>query len=321
MRAECLNYAANRNLNVYVRSMNRNPSVYVTLISIALMLSVSACSEADTKVSERSCSSAKSTPINITGGKAILGSDNFYPEERPRREALVENFNLDRTEVTNDMFAKFVEATGYVTDAERDQPGFGMPGAAVFAGPSAENPSGWTFVENAYWRAPEGPQSDIKGRGNYPVVQVSLRDAKTYAKWAGRRLPNEAEWEFAARAGSDTTYIWGEEKSPGGQEQANTWQGAFPIQNDVKDGFASRAPVGCFSANDFGLYDMIGNVWEWTDTTYRDSQGEAIHVIKGGSFLCAANYCARYRASARQPQEAGFATNHIGFRTAGDIEE
>jgi len=279
------------------------------------------CSDNDVASYQTSCPGKVSSVIDIAGGKALLGSDEFYPEERPRREALIEAFNLDSTEVTNDMFAKFVEATGYVTDAEKEQVGFGKAGAAVFAGPSAQNPSGWAFVENAYWRAPEGPQSDIKGQGNYPVVQVSLTDAKAYAKWVGRRLPNEAEWEYAARAGSKTTYVWGEDKTPEGKEQANTWQGAFPIQNDVKDGYALRAPSGCFPANGFGLYDMIGNVWEWTDTTYRDSQGEKIHVIKGGSFLCAANYCARYRASARQPQEVGFATNHIGFRTAGDIAE
>ena len=173
----------------------------------------------------------------------------------------------------------------------------------------------WQFVEGASWRHPEGPNSTIEDRDNDPVVQISLRDAKAYAAWAKRRLPTDAEWEYAAKAGAETLYVWGEEKAPGGKEQANTWQGAFPLTNSKKDGYLRRAPVGCYEPNGFGLYDMIGNVWEWTDTPYENNSEAPQYVIKGGSFLCAPNYCRRYRASAMQPQDADFTTNHIGFRT------
>ena len=151
-----------------------------------------------------------------------------------------------------------------------------------------------------------------------PVVQVSFNDAKAYAQWAGGRLPSEAEWEYAAAAGSDTHFVWGTERAPNGKEQANTWQGAFPIQNTLDDGYRLRAPVGCYEPNAFGLYDMVGNVWEWTGSTWGEENDAAGYVIKGGSFLCAENYCRRYRASARQPQEAGLPTNHIGFRVVYD---
>jgi len=147
------------------------------------------------------------------------------------------------------------------------------------------------------------------------VVQVSHADAKVYAEWAGRDLLTEGMWELAAKGGTDELYVWGNKRVPNGVEQANTWQGAFPVQNTNVDGYFLRAPVGCFKPNGFGAYDMIGNVWEWTDTIYQDNDGEKIYTIKGGSFLCAENYCRRYRASARQPQEAGLPTNHIGFRT------
>lgn len=144
------------------------------------------------------------------------------------------------------------------------------------------------------------------------VEREGLAYAQAYAAWAERRLPTEIEWEFAAKAGSDTRYIWGTDRAPEGKEQANTWQGAFPIQNTAEDGFQIRAPIGCFSPNAFGLFDMVGNVWEWTETEWGDGQS---HVIKGGSFLCAENYCRRYTATSRQPQEMNFSTNHIGFRT------
>jgi len=230
----------------------------------------------------------------------------------------VRSFTIDATEVTNAQFAQFVEQTGYVTTAERPQVGFGVPGAAVFTPPSATNPNWWQFIEGANWRHPDGPESTITGRGNDPVVQVSYADAKAYAVWAGRRLPTEAEWEYAAQGGAESFYVWGEARAPDGVEPANTWQGAFPLRNTEADGYKLRAPIGCFAPNGFGLYDMIGNVWEWTDTVYRQSTGEPVYTIKGGSFLCAENYCRRYRASARQPQEAGLSTNHIGFRTVAD---
>ena len=195
-----------------------------------------------------------------------------------------------------------------------------MPGGAVFVIPSTENPSWWQFVEGANWRKPEGPDSSIEGRDYHPVVQVSLKDAKAYAEWKGRRLPTQEEWEHAAKAGSEDTYVWGNEKAPNGVEQANTWQGAFPLENTSDDGYLRRAPVGCFPSNNLGLYDMIGNVWEWTDTPYGLPSESPQYVIKGGSFLCAPNYCRRYRASALQPQDADFTTNHIGFRTVKSLE-
>ena len=259
-------------------------------------------------------------PAMLGGGEAFIGYDSAYPEEAPVRLASIAPFDIDAAEVTNRQFSAFVSATGYVTSAEKPQAGFNLAGAAVFRPPSAENPSWWQFVPGANWRHPEGPQSNIKDRDLDPVVQVSFGDAAAYAKWAGRRLPSEAEWEYAAKAGSDTLYVWGHERAPRGHEKANTWQGAFPAENTAADGYLRRAPIGCFPPNNFGLYDMIGNVWEWTDSRFSQSQsvqsvGEPIYTIKGGSFLCAENYCRRYRAAARQPQEAGFPTNHIGFRT------
>ncbi len=250
-----------------------------------------------------------------------MGSDKTYPEEGPSREITVKSFDINAAEITNAQFSKFVEETGYVTDAEKPQEGFGAPGGAVFAMPSSGNPNGWHFKEGANWRSPEGGESTIKGFDSDPVVQVTLNDARAYAIWAGRRLPTEAEWEYAARGGSTGLYVWGDEKSPGGVEKANHWQGAFPYKNTVTDGYAGRSPIGCFEPNGFGLYDMIGNVWELTDTPYQDGLEEPVYTIKGGSFLCADNYCRRYRAPARQPQEAGLSTNHIGFRTVKDIAD
>ncbi len=256
--------------------------------------------------------------INLPAGAFIMGAHPAYPEEGPPQQARVGAFNIDATEVTNKQFARFVEATGYQTDAERAQPGFGSPGGVVFRPPTLSNPSWWHFVAGANWRHPDGPDSSLKGRMYEPVVQVSYNDAAAYAKWAGRRLPNEAEWEYAASAGAATKYVWGEERAPDNTEMANTWQGSFPIQNTKADGYAKRAPVGCFPSNDFGLYDMIGNVWEWTASVASRSETEAVYTIKGGSFLCAPNFCRRYRAAARQAQEAGLPTSHIGFRTVSN---
>jgi len=272
------------------------------------------------------CDPPPEGPVTIKPAEFQMGNesrigDDLYPEEGPVRTASVDAFNMDRTEVTNAQFAEFVEATGYVTDAEKDQPGFGVSGGAVFMPPTGDYQSWWRFMEGTNWRHPDGPDSSINGRDQYPVVQVSLNDARAYAKWAGRRLPSEAEWEYAAGAGADTRYVWGDERAPGGEEQANTWQGNFPLENKGADGHVGKAPVGCFPPNAFGLYDMIGNVWEWTDTEFQESNGEPIHVIKGGSFLCAENYCRRYRSAARQPQEAGLPTNHVGFRTVWDAGE
>lgn len=259
-----------------------------------------------------------SRKIALPTGSFTMGAHPVYGEEGPPRIVKVLSFDIDATEVTNAEFSKFVEATGYVTDAERLQPGFEQSGGVVFRPPTLENPSWWHFVEGASWRTPEGPGNPImtaKTRPYEPVVQVSFNDARAYAAWAGRRLPNETEWEYAANAGADTKYVWGDERAPGGVEMANTWQGTFPIQNTQADGYAKRSPVGCFPANAFGLYDMIGNVWEWTDTVAAQTDLETVYTIKGGSFLCAPNFCRRYRAAARQAQEAGLPTSHIGFRT------
>lgn len=268
------------------------------------------------------CLAEAPTPRWIPAGAGVMGSDEAYVEERPARPVASGGFFIDAREVTNDDFARFVTATGYVTDAERTQPGFGVPGAAVFTYPTPANPSWWRFVEGASWRHPEGPGSDLTGQGSLPVVQVSQRDAQAYAAWAGGRLPTETEWEFAARAGSTTRYVWGETLAPDGVLRANTWQGPFPVSNTGEDGYLSRAPGGCFPPNAFGLYDMIGNVWEWTASPYDgqrgDGAGEVRYTIKGGSYLCAENYCHRFRASARQAQEAGLPTNHIGFRVVYD---
>ncbi len=271
------------------------------------------------------CDPPPSDRVKIKAATFQMGGD-LYPEEGPVREVSVRAFDIDRTEVTNAQFADFVEATSYVTDAEKAQPGFDVDGGAVFMQPTEEFPSWWRFIEGADWRHPEGPDSSIEGKAQYPVVQVSYNDAKAYADWAGRRLPTEVEWEYAAGAGATTNFVWGDEKTPGGKEQANTWQGNFPLENTAEDGHTGQAPVGCYPPNNFGLYDMIGNVWEWTDTVFQAGNpgvegGEPIHVIKGGSFLCADNYCRRYRSAARQPQEVGLPTNHVGFRTVGDIDE
>lgn len=181
--------------------------------------------------------------------------------------------------------------------------------------PTAANPNWWQFVEGANWQHPEGPNSTIKKRDFDPVVQVSFNDAVAYANWKGRSVPLETEWEYAAKAGSETLYVWGDKLAPNGVDQANTWQGAFPIKNTVSDGHFLHAQVGCYKPNAYGLYDMIGNVWEWTATPIDSGTDVTQNIIKGGSFLCAENYCQRYRASARQPQDADFTTNHIGFRT------
>ena len=277
------------------------------------------------------CAASQAPTRALPGGSFTMGAHPVYSEEGPPRVVEVEAFDIDATEVTNAQFAGFVAATGYVTDAEKPQLGFNVAGGVVFRPPTLTNPSWWHFVEGANWRHPEGPESTITGRDYEPVVQVSHKDAKAYASWAGRRLPQEAEWEYAANAGADTLYVWGDERAPEGREMANSWQGTFPIQNTAADGYAKRAPVGCYPPNDFGLYDMIGNVWEWTDTAASSSatapvttsattpaNGEAVYRIKGGSFLCAPNFCRRYRAAARQSQEAGLPTSHIGFRTVSN---
>ena len=294
-------------------------SLFKYSFAVIAISSLSGCSRDLEQKPYTNCLTDIPSVITIKAANITIGSNTYYPEERPIRPVEVAAFNIDATEVTNAQFATFVNTTTYVTTAEKLQRGFGKRGAVVFKKPSITNPGWWGFIEGANWRHPEGPDSSIEDKANEPVVQISLSDAKAYAKWKGRRLPTEAEWEYAAKAGATTRYVWGEERAPGGVEQANTWQGAFPIRNTKDDGYSFRAPVGCYKPNSFGLYDMIGNVWEWTGSQEGNSDTEAIYTIKGGSFLCSDNYCARYRPSARQFHEEDLPTNHIGFRTVASI--
>lgn len=250
--------------------------------------------------------------VDVPAGQFPKGDQPLYPEEQPTFRVHVDGFQLQAHEVTNDQFATFVQATAYVTDAERSASS-GGPGAgsAVFHFNLGE----WRLVKGATWRTPLGPGSSIKGKGGFPVVHVSHADAAAYAQWAGGRLPSEVEWEYAAQLG----LFYPARSSSGayddaGKPLANTWQGVFPIKNTNEDGFTGLAPVGCFSPSSLGVSDMIGNVWEWTDT--RDKPGH--HTVKGGSFLCSDNFCRRYRPAARQEQDSNFSTNHIGFRVARD---
>lgn len=286
----------------------------------------------------------------VPGGTLAQG-DSVYPEEQPLRQRQVSGFWMDRTEVSNAEFAAFVAATGYVTQAEKaldpsTHPGLPpellQPGAVVFIRPTDLRHGGdprqwWQFVEGANWRHPGGPATQLEGRDQFPVVAVTVADAQAYARWKGRALPTEAEWEWAARAARPGAASETEHAQPAA---ANTWQGLFPVSNSGADGFVGLAPVGCYAPNALGLFDLIGNVWELTadrytpdhsgaDNTPPDSlppaqrtpagpagsaEGER-YVIKGGSYLCAPNYCMRYRAGARQPQEADLAASHLGFRT------
>ncbi len=243
-------------------------------------------------------------------------------DERPAHRVTLSPFYLDATEVTNAEFARFVEATGYQTDAEKK--GF----AWVFK----EGFKDWEAVEGADWRHPLGPDSTITDKMNHPVVNVSWNDAAAYAKWAGKRLPTEAEWEYAARGGREgTIYPWGQELKPSGRLLANFWQGIWPDHNLLEDNYYYTAPVGSFAPNDFGLYDMIGNVWEWTADWYeadyykhsptQDPQGPAtgqMRVARGGSWFCSANYCGAYRVAFRGQSPPDSSFNNVGFRCARD---
>jgi formylglycine-generating enzyme len=300
--------------------------------------------------------------IHIPTGRYRMGSADFYPEEAPVREVEVAAFAIDRAPVTVAQFATFIEATGYLTLAERPpdpasypdaDPALLRAGSAVFhptPGPVALNDPSlwWAYVPGASWRHPWGPDSDNSGRDDHPVTHVAYEDAHAYAEWAGKQLPTEAEWEYAARGGLDgAIFAWGNDQRPGGELMANSWQGAFPWQNTGAKGWRGTSPVGLFPANGFGLYDVTGNVWEWTADYYsaRGPGSEAIpspccapplnpraenadasydvanpgerfprRVIKGGSHLCAPSYCLRYRPAARQPEAIDTSTSHIGFR-------
>ena len=295
--------------------------------------------------------------VLIEGGTFRMGSEEFYPDERPVHERTVEPFRIDRYEVTNEMFSVFVDATGYVTVAERELDAAGFPGAdpadlvpgsMVFtptAGPVdlGDWRKWWRWQPGAFWRRPFGPGSSIGDRMQHPVVHVAFEDATAYAAWAGSRLPTEAEHEFAARGGADgERFAWGGDPYPGGVPQANSWLGRFPYDNQ---GVGGTAEVGSYPANGYGLFDMIGNVWEWTSDYYtprhvrlsdrpvdpqkrrnllaRASADEAFpatarRVLKGGSFLCSPEYCLRFRPAARSPQSEDTGMSHIGFRCARD---
>lgn len=258
------------------------------------------------------------TFASIPSGSFIKGQNAVYPEEKLGLRLHVVGFDIQTHEVTNAQFADFVSTTDYETTAERDiADGRTGAGSAVFEriidGSMTGNP--WRLIPGATWQAPDGPGSSIEGRDNHPVVHVSLADARAYAAWAGARLPTEAEWEFAASSGLPdpdvtTSGAYNEDGSP----RANTWQGVFPFFDQAEDGFSGASPVGCFPADRNGVHDMIGNVWELTDTPYADGT----QTIKGGSYLCADNFCRRYRPEARQPSEVDFSTNHIGFRVVRD---
>ena len=283
--------------------------------------------------------------IWIPGGDFVMGSNKFYREERPARRETVGGFWIDPHPVTNTEFRNFVAATGYVTAPERApdpamysdaDPSLLVPGSLVFTKPPGpvdlrDYRAWWAYVPGADWRHPEGPESTIDDKSDHPVVHVAFEDVAAYADWAGKELPTEAEWEFAARGGlEDATYAWGEEFAPGGRAMANIWQGRFPWENLAGDGNESTSPVGAFPANGYGLHDMIGNVWEWTASVYglprnaaekpsccQPKPGDdraANRVVKGGSHLCAPNYCLRYRPAARQSQPLDTSTTHIGFR-------
>lgn len=308
---------------------------------------------------ELSRSHADAGMLFIPGGTFRMGSDKHYPEEAPSHHVTVNGFWIDAAPVTNRQFREFVTATGHVTFAEippdpKDYPG-ALPhmlyaGSLVFSPPRQPVNLGdwsqwWQFLKGADWRHPYGPRSNINGLDDHPVVHVAYSDALAYARWAGKELPTEAEWEFAARGGLDgAEYAWGDEFTPGGKDMANTWQGDFPSENLNTDGFLLTSPIKSFPPNGYGIYDMIGNVWEWTADWYApkheadtqkaccipenprgpreqdsyDPCQPAIRiprkVLKGGSHLCAPNYCRRYRPAARHPEPIDTSTSHVGFR-------
>ena len=298
----------------------------------------------------------------IPGGEFAMGessTDEGHSEEGPAHLVVVKGFWMDTTEVTNAQFSRFVEATGYITDAEKDFSPKDFPtakpedlkgGSMIFqltpgvnpfqCGPEGPTPW-WKFTAGATWRHPQGPASDIKDKMNYPVICITWKDAKAYAEWAGKRLPTEAEWEFAARGGlQNKKFVWGDEEKPDGKFMANYWQGKFPAVDNGEDGFTSVAPVKSFPPNGYGLYDMSGNVWEMCEDWYSPqfynispkdnplgpavgtydpkSTGFTEHVMRGGSWLCDQGYCFRYRPAARSGIDSISPTNHAGFRCVKD---
>ena len=313
--------------------------------------------EAQKRKRAREENAAGDDMVFVPGGEFLMGSDRHYIEEAPAHRVKVDGFWIDKTPVTNAQFRRFVEGTGHNTFAEivpdaKDYPG-ALPhmlraGSLVFVKSKAPVDLGnwsnwWTFCFGADWRHPHGPESSIDGLDQYPVLHVAYRDAQAYARWAGKELPTEAEWEFAARGGLDAAeFAWGDKFEPEGYPMAKTWQGEFPWQNLLRDGYEYTSPVGVFPANGYGIYDMIGNVWEWTTDWYASrhpeqksccapqnprgaSEEESYDprqpkikiprkVIKGGSHLCAPSYCRRYRPAARHAEPVDTSTGHLGFR-------
>lgn len=295
----------------------------------------------------------------IPGGLFRMGSDVHYPEEAPVHRVKVRGFWIDTTPVTNAQFKRFVKATGHVTVAEKKPDPKDYPGALpelLYAGSLVFSPmpgirdlqdwsQWWDFRKGANWRHPEGPGSTLHGRDDHPVVHVAYADALAYAKWAGKDLPTEAEWEFAARGGLDgAEFAWGDELNPDGRQMANTWQGTFPVENLALDGYERTSPVTAFAPNGYGVLDMIGNCWEWTQDWFSTAHSPDVakaccvpenprggpmeasfdptlpairiprRVLKGGSHLCAPNYCKRYRPAARHAEAVDTSTSHLSFR-------
>jgi formylglycine-generating enzyme required for sulfatase activity len=264
--------------------------------------------------------------VTLPGGVFRMGTADAdgFPEDQegPVREVTVAPFAIDVWCVSNERFAEFVDATGYETEAER----FGwsyvfakfLPGPLRKASPRPEDTPWWCGVSGAYWRHPEGPGSALEGRWDHPVVHVSWHDAAAYCRWAGRRLPTEVEWEYAARGGLDQArYPWGDELTPGGEHRCNIWQGRFPVQNTADDGHVGTAPVDAFPPNGFGLYNVSGNVWEWCADWFDEAQ--ANRAMRGGSYLCHESYCNRYRVAARTANSPDSSTGNLGFRTVADV--
>lgn len=331
---------------------------------VGALVALGACGRADVEAASASarCLEPASTSsqtdeapdmVWVAGGAYTMGAAPLKPEEGPPRAVEVDGFWIGRTEVTNAEFARFVEATGYVTLAERplDPAAYpGVPASAlapsslVFTPPAKGRPvrgpgDWWQVVPGADWRRPAGPGSSIAGREHHPVVHVAYEDALAYATWLGHDLPTEAEWEYAARGGLEgARFVWGDQIAQEGQPRANTWQGVFPVSDTGADGYPARpAPVGCYAPNGYGLYDMAGNVWEWTRDWYRPGLGDTDgdnptgppqvaaydpadpsapkHVIKGGSYLCSEDFCWRYRPAARTAGPPDGGASHVGFRT------
>jgi sulfatase modifying factor 1 len=253
--------------------------------------------------------------VDVPGGSFIKNANGLYPEEGSPLRLHVTPFRIQVNEVTNDEFAAFVRATGYVTEAER------RGGSALFVETPTpwDDLSWWRLDAATTWRSPIGAGSDLAGKGRLPVVHVTLNDARAYADWAGARLPSEVEWEYAASLGlTDPDDPLSGAFGLNGAPRANVWNGLFPVINTMEDGFRGPAPVGCYAASRIGTHDMIGNVWEWTETGYGDGQPQ--FTIKGGSYLCSDSYCRRFRAAARQGQDADFSTAHIGIRLVRDVD-